>query len=173
MSTNVNIYSPNDITVTLTRGDGFAHIVGGYSDGDMVSIEPAAEALSMYTSADNQMTLLFNANNSATVTLTLNQTSATNDVLSWLYEELKARKSPDKLFSVLIKDQNGRSLYTTSQAFIGKRPTASFSNSMNNREWTILCADMQQFAGGNARLSQADASSIAILGGTVEDRWVP
>lgn len=173
MSDNLNIYSPNDITVTLTRGDGFAHTVGGYSESDMVSVEPAAEALTMYTSADNKPTLIFNANNSATVMLTLNQTSASNDVLSWLYEELKARKSPDKLFSVMIKDQNGRSMYTSAQAFIGKRPTASFSNSMNNREWTILCADMQQFSGGNARLSQADAQSIEILGGEVEDRWVP
>ena len=31
MSDNLNIYSPNDITVVITREDGLVHIIGGYN----------------------------------------------------------------------------------------------------------------------------------------------
>lgn len=173
MSDNLNVYSPNDITVAITRSDGLAHVIGGYSEDAMVSVEPATEAFTMYTSADNKSTLIFHANNSATVMLTLNQTSASNDVLSDLYNEFKASKSTSKLFSITVKDQNGRSLYMADQAFIGKRPNAVFGNTMQNRDWTILCHDMQQYSGGNAKFSEADAKTIELIGGVVEDRWVP
>lgn len=171
MSDNLNIYSPNEITLVLTRSDGLSHIVGGYSEDAMLSVEPAAEAFTLYTSADNKSTLMFNPNNSATVMITLNQTSASNDILSSLYEEFRQSKSPSKLFSVMIKDLNGRSLYECAQAFIGKRPTASFANSMQNREWTLLCPDMRQYSGGNSKFSPADQAAVELLGGTVEDRW--
>ncbi len=173
MSDNLNIYSPNDITVAITRSDGFAHVIGGYSEDAMVTVEPATEAFSMYTSADNKSTLLFHANNSATVMLTLNQTSESNDILSDLYEEFKGSKNISKLFSITVKDQNGRSLYMADQAFIGKRPSAVFGNTMQNRDWTILCHDMQQYSGGNAKFSEATASAVELLGFVVEDRWAP
>lgn len=173
MSENLNIYSPNDVVVVLTRGDGFAHTVGGYSEDAMVSVEPAAEAFTLFTSADNKSTLCFNPNNSATVMLTLNQTSASNDILSALYEEFRLTKSPNKFFAVMVRDLNGRSLYECSQAFIGKRPNGSFASTMQNRDWTILCADMRQNSGGNARLSSADEAALGILGVDVEDRWAP
>jgi len=171
MSDNLNIYSPNEITVVLTRADGFSHVVGGYSEDAMISVEPSAEALTLYTSADNKSTLLFNSNNSATVMITLNQTSASNDIFSALYEEMRQSKNASKLFSVMIKDLNGRSMYECAQAFIGKRPNASYANSMQNRDWTLLCPDMRQNSGGNARFSPADQAAVELLGVTVEDRW--
>lgn len=173
MSENLNIYSPNDVTVVLTRPDGFVHVVGGYSEDAIVSVEPSAEAFKMYTSADNQSTLIFDSNNSATVMVTLNQTSASNDVFSQLYTEFRTTKNVNKLFSVLVKDNTGRSLYLSPQAFIGKRPTASFGVSMQNRDWTILCHNMEQHSGGNSKMSPSEVAAVELLGGTVEDRWLP
>ena len=159
MSDNLNIYSPYDVLLTITRtSDGLAHTVGGYSDGAMISVEPSQAAFSMYTSADNKSTLIYHPDNSAKIMVTLNQTSASN---------------VNKLFTVLVKDANGRSMFSSPQAFIGQRPNASFSNSMQNREWTILCAGMEQYSGGNALLSPSDVASLELLGTTVEDRWKP
>lgn len=171
MSTNLNIYSPNDITVVITRADGLNHIVGGYSEDAMVSVEPVAEAATLYTSADNVSTVIFNSNNSATVMLTLNQTSESNDVFSSLYEEFRQAKNASKFFGVLVKDLNGRSLYECAQAFIGKRPTAAFANTMQNREWTLICANMRQFSGGNAKFSPSGQEAVELLGTVVEDQW--
>ena len=173
MSDNLGLYSPGDITVVLTRSDGLVHVVSGYSEDAMVSVEPASEAFTMFTSADNKSTLIFNANNSATVMLTLNQATSSNDVLSQLYEEFKTSKSPSKLFTITVKDNTGRSLYVSAQAYIGKRPTAVFANSMQNRDWTILCHDMQQFSGGNSKMSTSEMQAMELLGGTVEERWAP
>lgn len=174
MSDNLSIYSPSDITVSITRSDGFSHIVGGYTEDAMVSVEPAAEAFTQYTSADNRSTLIFHPNNnSATVMLSLNQASSSNDVLYALYAEFLETKSVSKLFTITIKDNNGRSLCVSPQAFIGKRPTMSFGNGVQVREWTVLCHDMEQRAGGNSKFSNADVASMNALGASIEDRWLP
>ena len=79
-------FAPNDVTVVITqRSSGIAHIVSGYSEDSIVNIERSAETFTMYTGADNTSTRIYNANKSATVTLSLQQTSASNDILSLLY----------------------------------------------------------------------------------------
>jgi hypothetical protein len=173
MAELLNIYSPGDITVTLTRDDGFAHTIGGYMEDAMISVEPTQDTFTMFTSADNRSTLMFHEDTSASVMLTLNQTSPSNDVLTALYKEFRGAKSASKLFTLTVKDNNGRSLYVSPQAFVGRLPTASFANTMQSRDWTIVCHDMDQNAGGNAKFSAADANTLELLGATVEDRWAP
>ncbi len=173
MAELLNIYSPGDITVALTRDDGFAHVIGGYMEDAMISVEPNQDTFTMFTSADNKSTLMFHEDSSATVMITLNQTSASNDVLTALYKEFRQAKNPNKLFTITVKDNNGRSLYTSAQAFVGKLPTAAYANSMQARDWTIVCHNMDQNAGGNSKLSAADANTLELLGAVVEDRWAP
>jgi hypothetical protein len=173
MAELLNIYSPGDIAVVITRDDGLAHVIGGYMEDSMISIEPNQDAFEKFTSADNRSTLIAKADNSGTIVLTLNQTSPSNDVLTALHEEFKQTKRASKLFTVTVKDNNGRSLYVSPQAFIGRLPIAAFSNTMQPREWTLLCHDLSSKAGGNAKLSAADVTTLELLGVTVEERWLP
>jgi GTP-dependent phosphoenolpyruvate carboxykinase len=166
-------YAPNQVTVVITQDQsGIAHIISGYSEDSIVSIERSAETFTMYTGADNTMTRIYNANTSATITLSLQQTSASNDILSLLYQNDAASLTSDTMFSIQVKDNSGRSNYFSDNAYVGVVPNSAFSNSMNTRDWVIHAADLQTYIGGNAKLVPADQDTIQTLGGTLDARWL-
>ena len=94
-------FAPNDVNVVITQSSsGIAHIVSGYSEDSMVNIERTAETYTMYTGADNTSTRIYNANKSASITVSLAQTSATNDIFSLLYANDSASRNSSGLFSI-------------------------------------------------------------------------
>lgn len=163
-------FAPEDVKVVLTRGD-FSHTITGYSEDAMVGIARNSPTFEMFVSADNQSTRVYKSNTSATVTLTLNQTSASNDILSQLYINDKNSRDSSGLFSVQILDMSGRSRFSSSQSFIAVVPDSSFSNSVQTREWQIFCDSLDTFIGGNALIGADDVATIEALGGTVENKW--
>jgi len=166
-------FAPNDVTVVLTQRDtGIAHIVSGFSEDSIVNIERIAETFTMYTGADNTSTRIYNANKSATVTLSLQQTSASNDILSALYQNDAASRNSTGLFSLQISDASGRSRYFSDDAYIGVVPNSSFANSMQTRDWVIQAHNLDTYIGGNAILSPEDQDTLSALGFTVDQRWI-
>ena len=163
-------FAPEDVKVVVSRGD-FSHVISGYSEDAMVGIARNSPTFEMFVSADNQSTRVYKANTSATVTLTLNQTSVSNDVLSQLYLNDKASRNSTGLFEVQILDMSGRSRYTSKQAFIAVVPDSSFSNSVQTREWQIFCDSLDTIIGGNALIGEDDAATLTALGATVDAKW--
>lgn len=81
------------------------------------------------------------------VTVTLLQTSGTNDVLSTLYEADKISKNGT--FPITIKDLRGTTMFGASTAWVVKKANVSFGKQVESREWTIEAADGAFFVGGN------------------------
>ena len=162
--------APEDIKVVVST-DTFTHIISGYSEDAMVSIARNSPTFEIFVSADNQPTRVYKSNTSATVTLTLNQTSVSNDVLSQLYINDKNSRNSTGLFQIQILDMSGRSRYTSGQAFIAVVPDSAFSNSIQTRDWQIFCNDMETIIGGNALIGDDDANTLTTLGATVEAKW--
>ena len=166
-------FAPNDVTVVITqRSSGIAHIVSGYSEDSIVNIERSAETFTMYTGADNTSTRIYNANKSATVTLSLQQTSASNDILSLLYANDSNSRNSSGLFSLQISDSSGRSRYFSDDAYVGVVPNSQFGNSMQVRDWVLHAHNLDTYIGGNAILSPEDQDTIATLGGVVDGKWL-
>lgn len=174
MSTQrLSTFAPNDVTVIITQSSsGIAHIVSGYSEDSIVNIERTAETYTMYTGADNTSTRIYNANKSATITLSLQQTSASNDILSQLYANDSASRNSSGLFSVQISDASGRSRYFSDDAYIAVVPNSAFANSMQTRDWVLQAHNLDTYIGGNAILSPEDQDVLTSLGGTVDGKWV-
>ena len=84
---------------------------------------------------------------SGEITLTLAQTSPSNDYLSSIQtlDEL----SGTGVVPVLIQDNSGRSKYVSGFAWIRRPPDAEFGKEISNREWVLDCADISFFTGGN------------------------
>lgn len=166
-------FAPNDVTVIITqRSSGIAHIVSGYSEDSIVNIERSAETFTMYTGADNTSTRIYNANKSATVTLSLQQTSASNDILSLLYANDSASRNSSGLFSLQISDSSGRSRYFSDDAYVGVVPNSQFGNSMQVRDWVLHAHNLDTYIGGNAILSPEDQDTISVLGGSIDGKWL-
>lgn len=166
-------FAPNDVNVVITqRSTGIAHIVSGFTEDSIVNIERSAETFTLYTGADNTSTRIYNANKSASITVSLQQTSASNDIFSLLYANDAASRNSSGLFSIQISDASGRSQYFSDDAYIGVVPNSAFANTMQAREWMIQAHNLDTYIGGNAVLSPEDQDVITVLGGTVNQKWI-
>lgn len=166
-------FAPNSVIVTITQeSSGISHVVQGFSEDSIVNIERNAETFTMYTGADNTSTRIYNANKSATLTLSLQQTSASNDILSLLYQNDSASPSSEGLFSISVTDSSGRSRYFSDDAYIGVVPNSPFANSMQTRDWIIHAHNLETYIGGNALVSPEDQDTISTLGGVLDTRWI-
>lgn len=165
-------YSPEDISIVITQGQ-FSHTLSGFAEDSIVNIVRNSPTYELYTGADDTNTRIQKANTSATITISLAQSSNSNDILSELYLRDKALKNSDGMFELLIKDNSGRSVVAGREAYVAVVPDAAFSNSMNTREWEIHLVRSENYIGGNARFDAADAAAIESLGGTIETRWQP
>ncbi len=111
--------------------------VSGYADGSFVSVENNEDAYTLLVGTDGEATRSRTNNNSSRITLTLQQGSLSNALLSGLHEIDKNSISGAGCFPVLIKDLQGTSMYAAEKAWIVKRPTAEFGREAGSREWII------------------------------------
>tara|TARA_R100001480_G_scaffold7635_3_gene15596 strand:- start:608 stop:1033 length:426 start_codon:yes stop_codon:yes gene_type:complete len=135
-------YDPKKIVITL----GGTPIVG-LADGTFVSFERINDAYSITTGADGLTTRTKTNDKSGTLTLTLQQSSLSNNFLSTIYNLDETANAG--VVALGIKDILGLSIVTAGFAWIKKLPVVEYGNELSNREWMIDCADTKVFVGGN------------------------
>lgn len=163
-------YAPNEVSVIITQAStGLVHLVAGYSEDSIVAVDRNSDTFSMYKGADDTATRIYNADSALQMTLSLQQTAETNDILTALYKNDKT--SRDAMFSILVKDNSGRSFFFAEEAYIAVLPNAQYSNSMQTREWTIHAPNSDMVIGGNARLSPSAQAALESLGVSIDPQW--
>lgn len=136
-------YDPAQVTVAIAGA-----IMSGYTDGTFVEITRNDVSWNTVVGADGIVSRAKSNNRSGTLTLTLKQTSPSNDVLSGflIADELSNRG----VFPVLVKDLSGTSIFFSAQAYITQFATATFGKEIQDRTWTITLADVDMLVGSNA-----------------------
>jgi hypothetical protein len=119
--------------------------MSGLADGTFVSISRDEQAYNKVTGADGTTSRAKTANRAGSITLTLQQTSPSNDVLSGFMIADEASDSG----VVLVKDTSGRTLHYASSAWVQQMPSQEFSKEIAEREWVLDCARIDSFVGGN------------------------
>ena len=135
-------YSADKVTVVIGP-----HIVTGYADGTFINIEEMTDGVASVAGADGEVARAMSTDPRKTVTLTVLQTSSTNDVLTGLYAADQISKNAT--FPVAIKDLRGNSLFASSTAWIKKLSNIELGKEVGAREGTIETADGVMFVGGN------------------------
>lgn len=138
----VKTYDPANVIVI------FAGIqISGYPDGAFVNIGRLNDTFTDGSGADGEGWRSKSNDKRGICTLTLSQTSASNDALSALaaLDEL----SGDGVGPLLVKDNNGTSLYAAETAWIQKVPDSEFSKEVGEREWIIKTDNLKVFIGSN------------------------
>lgn len=121
--------------------------IRGYMDGTFVSVERDEDSFEKAVGAAGDVTRVRNRNRAGRATLTLQQSSPTNDQLSatvLLDEQTGLGYGP-----LMIKDLNGTTLASAAIAWLVRPASVSFADGAEGREWMIDCAELTLAVGGS------------------------
>ena len=123
-----------------------AHTIKGFAD-EMITVSRESNVWEMVIGADGEATRVKQNDRSGSVTITLQQSSPSNDFLSAVAagDEL----SNSGLFPLSIMDHLGTSLYFAGAAYIEKVPDATYGKSASDRTWVLRTDSLKAFVGGN------------------------
>lgn len=145
MGDALKIYDSNEVDVIVA---GYP-IDSGRGTDEFVKIAFDSNAFEDVVGVDGQVARSKTNDLRATVTVTLMQTSKANAMLSALHQlDLNAPNGAG-VGSLMIKDKQGTSLYAAAECWIQKTPDSSFKKTADERAWSIRCAKLIAFTGGN------------------------
>jgi hypothetical protein len=130
MSTEVKTYASDQVVMII----GGVPLTG-FADGTFVEIEQLGDGTSSQSGGDGEIARAFSPDKRYQVTITLQQTSSSNDILGGLLQADEITRKG--IFPVLIEDLSGRTVFAASQAWVNKNPNAPLSKSLENRAWVL------------------------------------
>ena len=166
-------YIPSAVTIVINHpATNTTHVLGGYSSDSVVSIEFPDETWTETVGIDGQTYRVHRLDRTYRATISLSQTSRSNDVLNAIaqYDE-RDMTGLDGLFTCTITDKAGRSYVYSNQCFLKKPQTQEFGSSLSNREWVIVLAGSDAYVGGSERIDQETLDVLTAFGIVVDEKW--
>jgi len=137
---SVATYDPKQIALVLG-----GVLVTGYGENSIVSHARNSDSFTKRIGADGKVTRTRSADRSGRITITLQQSSTTNLVLSAL---LKADELGEGgTVPYLMKDNNGTTVFSSGTAWITRLPDDERANEAGDIEWTIDVSEMEAVIG--------------------------
>lgn len=139
----VRTYDPKRISIVIG-----SHIVSGYAEDTFLSIEPTGDGTQSTSGADGEVARSLSNNRLHRITLTLQQTSMSNNALSDLLA-LDRASGGGGIVPLQVRDLRGDSLFAASQAWVVQNPTQEFGSEVGDREWNLDAVETDSYVGGN------------------------
>lgn len=136
----ITTYDPKQLSIVF----GITPIVG-FAEDTMISIESESPKFTSTYDTHGNVTRSQNNKRVAKITVTLVQTSRSNNLLS-NYVELDEVTGAG-VFSIMIKDPNGSTLFSCPEAWVVEPPKLEFGIEAKNREWVIEANNFSQYIG--------------------------
>ena len=138
----VRTYDPKSVVITVGGVP-----MSGFADGTFLEITRDDVAFTKVVGADGTTTRVKSNNTGGSMTITLKQSSPSNDVLSAFAQADELTNTG--VVPILVKDLSGNSIYFSATGWIQKYPDSVFANEINNRAWVLDLADVDMFVGSN------------------------
>ena len=121
----------------------------GFSESTMAKFEFVSESMSDVVGVDGEVSRSPNMDRRATLTVSLMQTSPTNDLLSVIYRAGRAGVNGGDVAAARIEDSNGRLVIAAPEAWIMDTPKPTWGKTASEYEWVIRLANCEAFFGGH------------------------
>ncbi len=135
-------YNPGQVSVTFGP-----NILSGFGDGSITTVVRNEDTWTHKKGTDGKGTRSKSNNKGGIITVTLDQASSANAVLSTIakVDELSATQ----ILPIVVRDASGNTLHTGEEAWIAKPPDSELGRESLDREWTFQVDDLEMFDGGN------------------------
>lgn len=138
----VNTYNPSDVRLTI----------GGYqlAGWNSITISRNRQGFIPIPGIRGKHTRVPTNDTSATITISMIQTSPSHDVMSYIHE-LDLTEGTGRL-ELSLRDASGRSVFNSIEAYIIGYPETVYSDDFEYRLWSIYCQTTNDYlVGGNTR----------------------
>jgi len=142
MAGSVYTYNPAEVAVIV---GGVA--LSGFAEDSIVSVSRDVQAYEKVTGADGRTSRARNPNKAGTITISLQHSSPSNDVLQAV--ALLDEASDAGVVPVIVRDGSGTSVHFTASAWVQKVPDSVRGTGISTVEWVLDCAEIDMFVGGN------------------------
>ena len=172
MVQNTGSYKPSQLIVVLSHPTLKAtHVVTGFMQDSIVSIERDNATWEHFVGADGFTSRTHNIDKSAKATLSLQNASYSNDVLQQFLNFDENGTGAEGFFSITIADKSGRSITHSNQAYVAKQPNQDFTNATTAREWEIQMTHTETKIGGNSLIPQDVLDTLALFNVEIDSQW--
>ena len=130
MANELQTYSPDRVKILVGP-----HIITGVADGTFIVIEQMTDGVTSEAGAYGDVARAMSLDPRHAITLTLQQTSKSNLVLTGLYEADRLSGGSGAV-PVGVTDLRGTSLFAGT-GWIVKKANATFSKGLETKEWRI------------------------------------
>ena len=120
--------------------------LSGMADGTFVTVDMDSDAFTKYKGTDGHASRSKSNDFCGTITVTLAQSSPSNDILSALAQ--RDRLSNTGVVPVLVQDLSGTSVYASAFAWVRKKAKGEFGKEIGPREWVFDAVDLDMHNGG-------------------------
>ena len=140
----VKTYDPSNVSMFFNTIE-----MQGFAQDAAISLEHDEEDFTLVTGVDGEGTRSKTSIKSATITVSLMQSSLVNDLLS--AHRLLDINTPGGIGgkSLIIKDNSGTTLFACETAWIQKPPTADLNREATTREWIFRTDRVDALHGSN------------------------
>ena len=121
--------------------------IGGFADGSFITVSRANDTFSKVSGADGVVSRAKSNDKSGEISITLSQTSPSNDVLSLIAQADELTNNG--VVPIWIRDSSGRTNLLSAFAWVRKPPDVEFGKEITDREWMFDAVDIDFFVGGN------------------------
>lgn len=136
----INTFNPSSTTLLLSN-----HKVHGITE---IAVKKNSTTFEIVKGIRGKNTRRRNRDSSCVISVSLIQTSTSNDVLSEIVALDKEQGTGQ--ITLLLKDISGSTLIKSDNAFIEDYPEATFQENISMRTWNIYCLSTSEYViGGN------------------------
>lgn len=136
-------YSPERVKLLIA----LVHEVTGYNEGTSISISKEEQSFKKSKGSQGSIGRFHIPDRTYKLEITLSQTSPSNAVLNAFYSLDDATRMAT--FPIFLKDSSGQSLFTSPTCWVESLPEATYSDSNEDRVWTLCCANTVFGIAGN------------------------
>lgn len=140
---SLQTYDPSEVSVFIA----LLYETTGFAPNSLVQISKDTSSYQTLKGGAGGVERVKNEDETYTMTLSLSQTSPTNSILNAL--AVLDNVSGRGIFPIFVKDSSGQSLFLAGSCWIESPATASYTGSIETREWTIKCSEMNFSLAGN------------------------
>lgn len=152
-------YSPDEVSILIAG----VVPVEGVVDDTFISVSKSSPAISSTRTPDGMISRVHTEDKTYDISLTLMQSSPTNDVLTalWSLDDITRRGK----FPLFIKDGTGSTFIFSTSAWIEQIPEVTYGTSALVRTWTIKASNCTINVGGNGDVNPLVSALTGALAG--------